>query len=189
MRLLIFVVVLFSTAAHGGELSGTPRVLDGDTLAFGQVQIRLTGIDTPETGQKCGALYCGSAVTEALATLVESGTVMCTDLGQRWDGRIVVDCTVNGQNISQAMVENGWAFADPTFGKRFHAREGKAEERRAGLWAHCFTFPWNWRQGIRKFDYCPHVGRATCDNPAMNLKTKKTCYAAVSRQYHQPLAG
>jgi len=147
MRLLIIVTVLFSSAAHAGDFSSTPRVLDGGTLAFGQVQIRLAGIDTPETGQSCGILKCGDAATEALVALAEEGTVVCSDLGERWDGRIVAICSVNGQNISEAMVKNGWAFADPKFGKGFRATEGEAEKRRAGLWAHCLTFPWNWRQG------------------------------------------
>lgn len=189
MRLLIIVVVLLSTAAQAGEFSGTPRVLDGDTLAFGQVQIRLTGVDTPETGQQCGGIHCGDAVTEALAALVEIGTVVCTDLGTRWDGRIVAACTVNDQNISEAMVKNGWAFADPKFGGRFIATEGEAETSQVGLWAQCFTFPWNWRLGIRKFDYCPHTGRAECDNPAMNVRTNARCYADVIRQSHHQLAG
>jgi endonuclease YncB( thermonuclease family) len=45
------LVVLNTT--HAADISGVPRVVDGDTLVIGEVKIRLEGIDAPETDQVC----------------------------------------------------------------------------------------------------------------------------------------
>jgi endonuclease YncB( thermonuclease family) len=51
-------------SAAASDLSGTARVIDGDTIAIGNTRIRLWGIDAPEREQTCfaknGDIYeCG----------------------------------------------------------------------------------------------------------------------------------
>ncbi len=48
-----FVFVFTCLAAQAADISGVPRVVDGDTLAIGATKIRLQGIDAPETDQVC----------------------------------------------------------------------------------------------------------------------------------------
>ena len=48
-----FVVSFACSFAQATDLSGVPRVVDGDTLAIGATKVRLDGIDAPETDQVC----------------------------------------------------------------------------------------------------------------------------------------
>jgi endonuclease YncB( thermonuclease family) len=50
-----FIAVLTFGCLHAAqqELRGVPRIIDGDTIQIGTTKIRLEGIDTPETDQKC----------------------------------------------------------------------------------------------------------------------------------------
>jgi endonuclease YncB( thermonuclease family) len=50
---ITFVVCLACSLAEASDLSGVPRVVDGDTLAIGSTEVRLEGIDAPETNQIC----------------------------------------------------------------------------------------------------------------------------------------
>src|SRR5712692_4061748 len=64
------------------EIAGHPRVIDGDTLAFGRAHVRIEGIDAPESDQTCadgaGALYpCGTVSTRAMLQLVDSARIIC----------------------------------------------------------------------------------------------------------------
>ena len=51
------LLVLLATPALAGPLTGTARIIDGDTLGLatpgGEAIIRLHGIDAPERGQSC----------------------------------------------------------------------------------------------------------------------------------------
>jgi endonuclease YncB( thermonuclease family) len=49
----ILWLALTASPAFSGEISGTPRIVDGDTVVIGQTKIRLFGIDAPETDQVC----------------------------------------------------------------------------------------------------------------------------------------
>jgi ATP-dependent Lon protease len=49
----VFVTWLACSLAQAADLSGVPRVVDGDTLAIGATKVRLEGIDAPETDQIC----------------------------------------------------------------------------------------------------------------------------------------
>jgi hypothetical protein len=45
---------VIAIGVQGAEaISGNPRVVDGDSLKFGSVAVRLHGIDAPESDQVC----------------------------------------------------------------------------------------------------------------------------------------
>lgn len=50
---LAFAACLACSLAQAADLSGMPRIVDGDTLAIGATKVRLEGIDAPETDQVC----------------------------------------------------------------------------------------------------------------------------------------
>ena len=54
--LIAFALVLFLSPVALADITGQPRVIDGDTLEIDGQRIRLHGIDAPETRQ----LLCGS---------------------------------------------------------------------------------------------------------------------------------
>ena len=94
--LIILALIFFSFIAGAADaLTGTPRIVDGDTIWIGESKIRLHGIDAPEARQKClrgvGAAYrCGEASTNALRTLVGSQPVPCRQKFQYFSHRIKV---------------------------------------------------------------------------------------------------
>ena len=49
--LLLAIFLPLPASAH--ELSGTAKVIDGDTIEIGGTVVRLLGIDAAETGQRC----------------------------------------------------------------------------------------------------------------------------------------
>ena len=75
MRMTRFAAAFFSLAAAIGgaqartsEFNGVPRIVDGDTVQFGDVKLHLEGIDAPQMDQACfdktGARWkCGVAAT------------------------------------------------------------------------------------------------------------------------------
>src|SRR3954469_5967220 len=60
------LALLLSLPALAADVTGIPRIVDGDTIAIGETKIRLEGIDAPETDQLCfdakgGRWTCGIA--------------------------------------------------------------------------------------------------------------------------------
>lgn len=92
----LMVAALAPSASHAepAMISGTARVVDGDTMDVGVVRIRLHGIDAPEAGQPCGTAdggtwQCGTASTNRLAELIEGSQVECEALDRDLYGRII----------------------------------------------------------------------------------------------------
>jgi endonuclease YncB( thermonuclease family) len=52
-RALFLALALTSNTFAFDAISGMARIVDGDTLAIGDIKIRLEGIDAPETDQVC----------------------------------------------------------------------------------------------------------------------------------------
>jgi endonuclease YncB( thermonuclease family) len=74
MKTIVIALVAWLTCpvAQAADLSGVPRIVDGDTLAIGSTKIRLEGIDAPETDQVClnaNGVYwaCGIDARDQLA--------------------------------------------------------------------------------------------------------------------------
>ncbi len=130
-------------------------VLDGDTVdlltdGLMQQRIRLRGIDAPEKRQAFG-----NRSKQALSALVfgRRATVAYSkvDRYDRWVGRI----TVNGVDVSRAMVEQGmaWHYAFYASEQPVDERVGDAEAEqtarmeRRGLWSDVApSEPWAWRK-------------------------------------------
>ncbi len=69
-RAIALLVILFPLYAYA-DITGKPRVIDGDTIEINDQRIRLHGIDAPEAKQTCienGKRWrCGTNATSALA--------------------------------------------------------------------------------------------------------------------------
>ena len=67
------VLLLVSLSAHAEEITGSPHVIDGDSIRIADVEIRLHGIDAPEWQQMCKVKgkdwTCGRAATDTLSFL------------------------------------------------------------------------------------------------------------------------
>ena len=150
--------VLYGTGGGGGralseEYAGAARVLDGDTLEVGGVRIRLSGIDAPESRQKCWrgrvAWACGAKATKELKRRLEGEQVVCRGSdGDRY-GRVIAVCKVRGEDVGSWMVREGWALAYRRYSDVYVPEEQDARGREVGLWGSVFVAPWNWRRGQR----------------------------------------
>ena len=71
---IIGIVAAFAAFPALADVTGTARIIDGDTIWIGETKIRLYGIDAPEARQLCRrdgqSWRCGEAATEALRRLI-----------------------------------------------------------------------------------------------------------------------
>lgn len=127
----------FGTAALA-TLHGAARVIDGDTLAFGDVVVRLHGIDAPERDQSCegaGRTWsCGSWAREELMRLTDGVSVRCTVLDTDRYGRAVGQCLGGSVDLGAAMVASGAAVAYLRYSTAYVAEEASARGARRGIW-------------------------------------------------------
>ncbi len=150
----IALAALFPLAASATELTGKPRIIDGDTIVIGDQRIRLHGIVTPEAKQTCqrqnGTEYrCGDMATFALADLIEEHWVTCRgDTTDRY-GRLIGTCVTGPVNLNAEMVRRGWALAYRRYSIDYVGMENEARVAGRGLWQDRFVPPWEWRAGTR----------------------------------------
>ena len=152
MLAVAILVVFIVSPAHAADLTGTPRIVDGDTLHLNGTKIRLHGIDAPESKQSCtdqhGASYrCGEASTEALRTLIGSEPVRCEGDKKDKYNRVLAVCYANGIDLNAEMVRQGWALAYRRYSKDYVSVEMEAQAAKRGVWAGKFEMPWEWRRG------------------------------------------
>jgi len=133
------------------EIAGHPRVVDGDTLAFGREHVRLSGIDAPESGQTCasaaGEPYpCGSLATRAMLKLVDGERVICRGDSRDRYGRLLATCWRGDLDVGREMVRDGQAIAYRHFSMTYAADEDEARAAHRGIWQGTFEEPYRWRQ-------------------------------------------
>lgn len=154
--LLGFICCIFvgSLEVFGESFSGRATVIDGDTLEMHGQRIRLHGIDAPESGQSCtdetGAIYrCGQISANQMASYVRGKTVGCNVKDRDRYGRRVAACYVNGEDINERLVLEGWALAYRQYSVDYVRSEALAKRNSAGMWQGQFVEPWKWRKGSR----------------------------------------
>src|SRR5450631_2755175 len=93
-----FVACLLACSlAQAADLSGVPRIVDGDTLAIGSTKVRLEGIDAPETDQVClnanGVHWaCGIDARDQLVAHIAGKGIECTSHGTDVYRRTLATC-------------------------------------------------------------------------------------------------
>jgi len=149
--MLVLPTLSFSLTIHGKVVS----VADGDTITIldegkQQTKIRLYGIDTPEKAQAFGkkAKKFTASLTAGKQAKVE---VYDTD---RY-GRSVGVVFVNGTNVNEEIIKNGYAWQYQKYCKASFCDDWLKLEEHArsfafGLWADSNPQPpWDWRKAKR----------------------------------------
>jgi len=141
-------------------------VADGDTITVlhndQKKEIRLYGIDCPEKGQSHGDQ------AKTLTTALVAGrnvNVEQKDIDRY--GRVVGLVKVDGQNLSELIVQNGYAWVCTKYCKEkfcvdWVKLEGIAKQQKRGMWADSTVIaPWEWRaakrEGTQEQDSAPVV--------------------------------
>ncbi len=128
-----------------GQVSGTGRPIDGDSLKVGRDEVRLKGIDAPEGRQTCQrngqSWACGEDSRQELVRLIGRDVVICSVSERDRFGRYLSKCTAGGRDLNAEMVKSGLAVA---YGG-YIREEGDAKARKRGLWSSVFQRPREWR--------------------------------------------
>ena len=144
------VALLFAVSPVSAvDLSGFPRVIDGETVEVGTARFRLYGIDAPDPRQTCeirGRSYkCGHVSKTALMDLVAGVKIRCVPLAKAESGTRWATCYAGGYDLAEGMVHTGWALAMSRNGGKYLRIERQAEQARRGLWQGRFIRPWEWK--------------------------------------------
>lgn len=157
LHMLVFCIAasfLCSTPSGAGPVvAGAASVIDGDSLVVSGEQVRLYGIDAPESDQVCEKdreVYpCGQVASNALAEKVGRRPVRCEVRDIDRYGRLVAVCFAGNEDLSRWMAREGHAVAYRYFSDAYIADENAAKKARLGVWAGRFVMPWQWRRGKR----------------------------------------
>ena len=154
--LLLALWMIVTGSAHADTvLTGHPRIVDADTLAFGTEKVRIEGIDAPESRQSCervnGEPYrCGQVATAALRARIGDNPVTCRGEGRGKYGRLIGFCLfADGTDLNGWVVRQGHALAYRKYSTAYVEQEEAARAEKIGIWQGRFIPPWDWRKGRR----------------------------------------
>ena len=149
-ELLIFFAIFYCSITLAGPIKGKARIIDGDTIHIEKNKIRLYGIDAPEINQTCTInkiiWECGIESSQALESIVSEEEVRCEIVDIDQYKRFVAICFVKNINLSQHMVQNGWAVAYRYYSDDFINDEKIAEKNKASIWQGKFLDPYLFRK-------------------------------------------
>jgi len=149
------VACLFALTPVGAATESEPQevvVVDGDTIDIDGKTVSLYGIDAPELGQHCKngskSYRCGYEAAIHLKKLVGNQAVTCdaTPADSEDNSKI---CTVGSVDLSQAMLQNGYATAKLSAMSLYKNTESEAKRSGLGIWRGDFVQPSEWRAGRR----------------------------------------
>ena len=188
--LILATLLIIPASANAAErIEGKARIVDGDTVSF---SVRLAGIDTPETRQKCkradGTEYgCGKEATRALREKIANQQIYCKvekKLGAY--GRYIGVCyTKDGEDLNAWMMRAGWGAVNPKYSKRYAKEEKEAREAKRGIWQGSFIPPWEWRRGKREVDRnkSNNVSAPGLNSSAVKKSRSGICHCPGGRSY------
>jgi endonuclease YncB( thermonuclease family) len=103
-----------SSTTAAPTISGSARVIDGDTVVVAGTIVRLKGVDAAELGTARGE--DARRVMDRLVT----GPLTCRLTGEKTHGREVGYCaTADGTDINRAIIAQGAALACPRYDDRY----------------------------------------------------------------------
>src|SRR3984893_16412001 len=144
----LFALLLFllPAIAEAADITGIPKIREGDQIQIGNSRIRLGGIDAPSLDQLClnpkGERWtCGAAARDELVRQFGDKSWTCHVRSTDRRGRLVARCDVDGEDVQKWLVKNGWALSYVRFSHDYDEDEKAAREAKAGNGQGAFTPP------------------------------------------------
>lgn len=110
---------------------------DGSLRLAGEL-IHLYGIYIPPSGQTCYTFVrpipCGTRASLALDFRISGDFVHCLERARTPDGSIVASCRSGSEDLSEWMLQHGWAVALPDAPFEYVTMERIAQSRGIGIW-------------------------------------------------------
>ena len=161
LRIIILFLIFFSNTL-AEEISGIPKIIDGDTIHINDNKFRLEGIDAPEMKQQCKkeslkisstigfSFYkdynCGQVSKAKLKAKINGSKIKCIFTSKDRYKRYIATCFKGETNLNKWMVRNGYAVAYRRYSKKYVPDEDFAKEKKLGLWQGKFMNPEKWRK-------------------------------------------
>lgn len=154
---LLVAIPAFTNAASNNQspkqikLSKAVQVIDGDSIKDGNLKIRLYGIDAPELDQQCTdakgtSWHCGKASKRKLEIFIKGKHLICNIKGTDLYKRKLAICKLDGLDINQYMVEQGYAVAYTKYSDKYEIDEEYAINNNKGIWQGDFKEPEEFRK-------------------------------------------
>jgi endonuclease YncB( thermonuclease family) len=139
------LIAILTFRRHADRLTGSAKVIDGDTIVVAGQLVRLHGIDAPELEQtfwwRGQQIVCGTMALAALDALTAGVKIRCEAIERDRHGRLVAKVfSPNGSTSA-----GGWCRPWPTGGKDYVDAEDEARKGKRGMWRGTFVKPWEWR--------------------------------------------
>ncbi len=141
------------------NISGKPKVIDGDTIRINNFKIRLFGIDAPEKKQLCKKRFltisflsfqkdykCGVVSANKLKNKIKKQIITCKTISKDRYQRHIAICYLKKLDLNKWMVKNGHAIAYKRYSKKYLSDQNFAKENKLGLWQGKFIVPEKWRR-------------------------------------------
>tara|TARA_Y100001970_G_scaffold105050_1_gene131508 strand:+ start:2564 stop:3052 length:489 start_codon:yes stop_codon:yes gene_type:complete len=150
--LIIFIFFITNSIVAEEIIKGKAQVINSDYIKINDQIIILYGIEAMERKQICyidGKEWpCYDITVRFLESLVDLGETSCNIVKVKRTrmGRLFGRCYVNGVDISEELVKQGWAFARVKQTKDYLSYEKEAKKKKIGIWMSKFIKPWVWRK-------------------------------------------
>lgn len=124
------------------------RVIDGDSLAMGDLNIRLSDIDAPLATQRCNTADgsdwdCAAEARNRVHALIETAELVeCFSSEQDVYGRHLASCDADGVDLGALLVEEGLAWPQRNQG-RYMPEASAAQASARGIWQAETPAPWD----------------------------------------------
>lgn len=134
---------------------GSVTVITADTLEMYGKYFKIFGIDAPEANQTCAdrhgrAYACGREAALWLKGWIQDNELECHVIKQDTKGNMIGTCAYGPYDLGAALVNAGWAVANPKHTDIYAVYELQAQENKRGLWQGSFYKPWDWRKLQRR---------------------------------------
>ena len=150
-----YLLLLLPAMAEAADITGVPKIREGDQILIGNTRIRLGGIDAPSVDQLClntkGERWtCGVAARDELIKHTENKSWTCHARADRPPRPHRGALRRRRRGHPEMAGANGWALSYTRVSHDYDADEKAAREAKAGMWQGAFIAPWDWRVRNKK---------------------------------------
>lgn len=136
---LVLLALMLPSMANAEEFSGDALIVNGYTIELGGARAVLWGVNAPNEHETCESskgkpFTCGLAAKRTLGILIQGRPITCETKGETPDGRPTVLCKLDGFDLAEQLVLNGWAVAYRPETDRYLYSQKTAKVTKSGMW-------------------------------------------------------